>query len=40
MDLDASQGFVIAPGREVFDLSAQVRVLPINDLSAVWRALG
>ena len=40
MDLEASRGFVIAPVPEAFDLSAQVRVLPINDLSAVWRALG
>ena len=40
VDLEASRGFVIAPVREAFDLSAQVRVLPINDLSAVWRALG
>ena len=39
VDLDASRGFVIAPVREAFDLSAQVRVLPINDLSAVWRTL-
>ena len=39
-DLDARQGFVIAPVREAFDLSTAVRVLPINDLSAVWKALG
>ena len=40
VDLDADKGFVIAPVREAFDLSANVRVLPIDDLSAVWRALG
>lgn len=39
VDLDARKGFVIAPVREAFDLSARVRVLPINDLSAVWQAL-
>ena len=39
-DLEADKGFVIAPVREAFDLSAQVRVLPIDDLSAVWHALG
>ena len=36
LDLEASRGFVIAPVREAFDLSVQVRVLPINDLSAFW----
>jgi uncharacterized protein len=40
VDLEADQGFVIAPVREAFDLSAKVRVLPINDLAAVWTALG
>ena len=40
VDLQADQGFVIAPVRVAFDLSARVRVLPINDLSAVWQALG
>ena len=40
IDLEADKGFVIAPVREAFDLSAKVRVLPIDDLSAVWRALG
>ena len=40
VDLDASQGFVIAPVREAFDLSPRVRVLPIDDLSAVLEALG
>ena len=39
-DLEADKGFVIAPVREAFDLSARVRVLPINDLSAVWQAVG
>ncbi len=39
VDLDARNGFVIAPVREPFDLSAKVRVLPIDDLSAVWQAL-
>lgn len=39
-DLDASKGFVIAPVRKAFDLTARVRVLPIDDLSAVWEALG
>ena len=39
-DLQADMGFVIAPVREAFDLSARMRVLPINDLSAVWQALG
>ena len=38
--LQADRGFVIAPVREAFDLSARVRVLPINDVSAVWEALG
>ena len=38
-DLEASRGFVIAPVRQAFDLSAQVRVLPIRDLPAVWLAL-
>jgi predicted AAA+ superfamily ATPase len=38
-DLEATKGFVIAPVREAFDLSAHVRVLPIDDLSAVWQAL-
>ena len=38
-DLEAAMGFVIAPVREAFDLSAHVRVLPIHDLSAVWQAL-
>lgn len=38
-DLEASKGFDVAPVREAFDLSAQVRVLPIPDLSAVWQAL-
>ena len=36
IDLEADKGFVIAPVHEAFDLSAKVRVLPINDLSAVW----
>ena len=40
IDLEADKGFVIAPVREAFDLSAKVRVLPIDDLSAVWGALG
>ena len=40
VDLDADKGFVIAPVREAFDLSANVRVLPIDDSSAVWGALG
>ena len=40
IDLEADRGFVIAPVREAFDLSAKVRVLPIDDLSAVWEALG
>ena len=40
VDLEADKGFVIAPVREAFDLSAKVRVLLIDDLSAVWRALG
>ena len=35
VDLEASRGFVIAPVREAFDLSARVRVLPITDLFAV-----
>jgi predicted AAA+ superfamily ATPase len=39
-DLDADQGFVMAPVREAFDRSAKLRVLPIHDLSAVWEALG
>ena len=39
-DLEADKGFVIALVREAFDLSSRVRVLPINDLSAVWGALG
>ena len=39
VDLEADKGFVIAPVREAFDLSAKVRVLPIGDLSAVWKAL-
>ncbi|MFN0159996.1 MAG: ATP-binding protein [Burkholderiales bacterium] len=39
-DLQADRGFVIAPVREAFDLSAQVKVLPVNDLTAVWQALG
>ncbi len=33
-------GFVIAPVREAFDLSAKVQVLTIDNLSAVWRAFG
>ena len=40
VDLEADKGFAIAPVREAFDLSAKVRVLPINDLAAVWGALG
>ncbi len=40
VDLEADKGFVIAPVREAFDLSAKVRVLPIHDLSGVWEALG
>ena len=40
VDLDADRGFVIAPVREAFDLSSSVRVLPIDDLSGVWEALG
>jgi uncharacterized protein len=39
-DLQADKGFVIAPVRAAFDLSANVRVLPIDDLSGVWEALG
>lgn len=39
-DLDVDQGFVIAPVREAFDLSAKLRVMPTHDLSAVWEALG
>ena len=35
VDLEADRGFVIAPVREAFDLSARVRVLPIDDLSAM-----
>ena len=40
VDLEADKGFVIAPVREAFDLSAKVRVLPIDDLAGVWSALG
>ena len=40
VELQADKGLVIAPVREAFDLSARVRVLPINDLSAVWKTLG
>ena len=40
IDLEADKDFVIAPMREAFDSSARVRLLPINDLSAVWGALG
>lgn len=40
VDLKADKGFVIAPVRAAFDLSANGRVLPIDDLSGVWEALG
>ena len=40
VDLEANTGFVIAPVREAIDMSAKVRVLPIDDLPAVWKALG